>query len=197
VAVRSLDEGEHEDYLGVPMGTRLTFRPASSLPGKLTLVADSDLAPGKSWRFSAPTCCPRCLTISLPAASSEASSTRSTRDALNFSATLPMYLTLLTRLFSLLTGGRVDSELPSSRWMRTSGSSREPPSYWTVRTRSSAFLPAPNWNSTSRRVLGAHALHLSPSRTTYLALHGGVFTTPVSTGAALTPGRGLGRRPED
>jgi hypothetical protein len=44
-AVRSLDEGEHEDYLGVPMGTRLTFRPASSLPGKLTLVADSDLAP--------------------------------------------------------------------------------------------------------------------------------------------------------
>jgi hypothetical protein len=27
------------------MGTRLTFRPASSLPGKLTLLADSDLAP--------------------------------------------------------------------------------------------------------------------------------------------------------
>jgi hypothetical protein len=45
VPIRSMAAGEHEDYLGVPIGTRLTFRPASSLPGKLTLLADSDLAP--------------------------------------------------------------------------------------------------------------------------------------------------------
>jgi hypothetical protein len=43
VPIRSMAAGEHE--VGVPMGTRLTFRPASSLPGKLTLLADSDLAP--------------------------------------------------------------------------------------------------------------------------------------------------------
>jgi hypothetical protein len=43
--IRSLGEGETEPYLGVPMGTRLTFRPATDLPDKLTKVADSDLAP--------------------------------------------------------------------------------------------------------------------------------------------------------
>jgi hypothetical protein len=43
VPIRSMAAGEHE--VGVPMGTRLTFRLASSLPGKLTLLADSDLAP--------------------------------------------------------------------------------------------------------------------------------------------------------
>ena len=45
VQIRSLEEGENELYLGVPMGTRLTFRPATDLPEKLTKVADSDLAP--------------------------------------------------------------------------------------------------------------------------------------------------------
>jgi hypothetical protein len=50
------------------------------------LVADSDLPSVKNWRFSVPTCCPYCLTISLPAASSEDSLTKSTSDALNFSA---------------------------------------------------------------------------------------------------------------
>ncbi|XP_046651115.1 uncharacterized protein LOC124342196 [Daphnia pulicaria] len=44
-SLRCLEEGESECYLGVPMGTRLTFRPVCDLPDKLIKVADSDLAP--------------------------------------------------------------------------------------------------------------------------------------------------------
>jgi hypothetical protein len=45
VPIRALEEGEYETYLGVPMGTRLTFRPASDLKEKLVKIADSLLAP--------------------------------------------------------------------------------------------------------------------------------------------------------
>ncbi|XP_046632270.1 uncharacterized protein LOC124311947 [Daphnia pulicaria] len=44
-SLRGLEEGETESYLGVPLGTRLTFRPVSDLPDKLTKLADCDLAP--------------------------------------------------------------------------------------------------------------------------------------------------------
>ena len=43
--IRTLDEGDNETYLGVPIGSRLLFRPATSLQGNLTKVIDSDLAP--------------------------------------------------------------------------------------------------------------------------------------------------------
>lgn len=43
--LRGLEEGESECYLGVPLGTRITFRPVSDLPEILTKLADSDLAP--------------------------------------------------------------------------------------------------------------------------------------------------------
>jgi hypothetical protein len=42
---RGLEGGESECYLGVPLGTRLNFRPVSDLPDKLTKLANSDLAP--------------------------------------------------------------------------------------------------------------------------------------------------------
>ena len=45
VQIRALEEGEYEKYLGVPMGTKLTFRPATDLREKLIKVADSLLAP--------------------------------------------------------------------------------------------------------------------------------------------------------
>lgn len=48
VVVRSLDEGEHEDYLGVPIGTCPHSAQLLPPPGKLTLVAESDLPPVKS-----------------------------------------------------------------------------------------------------------------------------------------------------
>lgn len=44
-AIRILAEGEQEDYLGTPMGSRLTFRPVTSLQDNLIKIADSDLAP--------------------------------------------------------------------------------------------------------------------------------------------------------
>ena len=43
--LRSLGENEHEEYLGTPIGARLRFRPATSIPQKLHLLADSLLAP--------------------------------------------------------------------------------------------------------------------------------------------------------
>ena len=43
--IRSMKKDEHEDYLGTPMGSRLTFRPATSLRKHLILIADSGLAP--------------------------------------------------------------------------------------------------------------------------------------------------------
>jgi hypothetical protein len=43
--IRTLEEGDNEKYLGVPMGSRLLFRPASSIPDSLVKDADSDLAP--------------------------------------------------------------------------------------------------------------------------------------------------------
>lgn len=39
------NDGDNEKYLGVPIGSRLLFRPATSLQGNLTKVIDSDLAP--------------------------------------------------------------------------------------------------------------------------------------------------------
>ncbi len=45
VQIRALDVGEYENYLGVPMGTKLTFRPATDLREKLVKIADSLLAP--------------------------------------------------------------------------------------------------------------------------------------------------------
>lgn len=44
-AVRTLEEGEHEVYLGTPIGSRLTFRPPTTLAENLIKVGDSDLAP--------------------------------------------------------------------------------------------------------------------------------------------------------
>jgi hypothetical protein len=43
--IRILDEGDNETYFGVPIGSRLLFRPATSLQRNLTKVIDSDLAP--------------------------------------------------------------------------------------------------------------------------------------------------------
>lgn len=43
--IRAMREDEREDYLGTPMGSRLTFRPTTSLKSQLTLIGDSGLAP--------------------------------------------------------------------------------------------------------------------------------------------------------
>ncbi|XP_057365066.2 uncharacterized protein LOC130685765 [Daphnia carinata] len=43
--IRPLAEEEHEDYLGTPIGARLTFRPATSLLDNLIKEADPGLAP--------------------------------------------------------------------------------------------------------------------------------------------------------
>ena len=43
--IRVLADGEQEHYLGTPMGSRLTFRPVTSLAGNLIKIADSGLAP--------------------------------------------------------------------------------------------------------------------------------------------------------
>jgi hypothetical protein len=43
--IRTLDDGDNETYLWVPIGSRLLFRPATSIPDSLVKVADSDLAP--------------------------------------------------------------------------------------------------------------------------------------------------------
>ena len=43
--LRCLGEEEHECYLGEPIGARLRFRPATSIPRNLHLLADSLLAP--------------------------------------------------------------------------------------------------------------------------------------------------------
>jgi hypothetical protein len=43
--IRTLEEGDNETYLGVPIGSRLLFRHASSTPDSLVKVADSDRAP--------------------------------------------------------------------------------------------------------------------------------------------------------
>lgn len=44
-SIRPLAEHDQEDYLGTPLGARLTFRPTTSLLGNLTKIADSGLAP--------------------------------------------------------------------------------------------------------------------------------------------------------
>ncbi|XP_045029421.1 uncharacterized protein LOC123472237 [Daphnia magna] len=43
--IRPLAEDDQEDYLGTPLGARLTFRPTTSLAQNLIKVADSGLAP--------------------------------------------------------------------------------------------------------------------------------------------------------
>ena len=43
--VRALADGEHEEYLGVPIGAKFLFRLPSDLPGLLAKVEDSGLAP--------------------------------------------------------------------------------------------------------------------------------------------------------
>jgi hypothetical protein len=43
--IRTLEQGHNEKYLGVPIGSRILFRPASSIPDSLVKDADSDLAP--------------------------------------------------------------------------------------------------------------------------------------------------------
>lgn len=43
--IRALKKDEQEDYLGTPMGSRLTFRPATDLTSHLISIADSGLAP--------------------------------------------------------------------------------------------------------------------------------------------------------
>jgi hypothetical protein len=44
-AIRPLEEHDQENYLGTPLGARLTFRPTNSLLNNLTKIADSGLAP--------------------------------------------------------------------------------------------------------------------------------------------------------
>ncbi|XP_046638804.1 uncharacterized protein LOC124319615 [Daphnia pulicaria] len=43
--IRALAEDEQENYLGTPLGSRLTFRPTTSLLGNLIKIGDSGLAP--------------------------------------------------------------------------------------------------------------------------------------------------------
>ena len=43
--IRTLEEGNNETYLGVQIGSRLLFHPATSLQGNHTKVIHSDLAP--------------------------------------------------------------------------------------------------------------------------------------------------------
>jgi hypothetical protein len=43
--IGTLDEGDNDTYLGVPIGSRLLLQPAISLQGNLTKVIDLDLAP--------------------------------------------------------------------------------------------------------------------------------------------------------
>ena len=52
--IRTLGEGETEPYLGVPMGTRLTSRPATDLPDKLTKSVIPTSLHGKSWNSYGP-----------------------------------------------------------------------------------------------------------------------------------------------
>lgn len=43
--IRALGSGEYETYLGVPIGSRLLFRPATCLSENLVKLMDSGLAP--------------------------------------------------------------------------------------------------------------------------------------------------------
>ena len=43
--IRGLTDEDQENYLGTPLGARLTFRPTTSLPSNLIKIGDSGLAP--------------------------------------------------------------------------------------------------------------------------------------------------------
>ena len=43
--IRALTDDDQENYLGTPLGARLTFRPTTSLPSNLIKIGDSGLAP--------------------------------------------------------------------------------------------------------------------------------------------------------
>lgn len=49
--IRALNSTECKTYLGVPIGAKLLFRPATSLPENLTKVMDSGLAPWQKLEF--------------------------------------------------------------------------------------------------------------------------------------------------